>query len=235
MGLISRRAFVGQAGLGLAALSAVDSKADAQLVYTRSDWKVGQFDELLKNTSRVKQVYDVTKIGDGKFLNNIKNSLNGFHFGFGIPADQILAVGALHGPANMMNFDNYVWEKYHIGEWLKVKDPKTGKPATRNIFYFSKAGNPPKYASKDPDSEDSLYQDTSMQALQARGVKFLSCHTATEEQSKALIKKYGLTQKREEIVKDMLAHTMPGVLVVASMVAAVGLLQSEGRFSYITV
>lgn len=235
MNPISRRSFVGQASFGLAALAALGTTADAQLVYTRADWKVSEFDELLKNPARVKQAYDVIPIGDGKFLNNIKNSLNGLHFGFGIPADQIKVVGAMHGPANMLNYDDYVWEKYRIGEWLKVDDPKTGKPATRNPFYYSKAGNPPKYASQDPDSEKSSYQDTSMQALQARGVKFLSCHTATEEQANVLIEKYSLSQKREEIVKDMLAHTVPGVLVVASMVAAIALLQSEGRFSYITV
>lgn len=135
----------------------------------------------------------------------------------------------------MLNYDDYIWEKYRIGEWLKVDDPKTGKPAVRNPFYFSAAGNPPKYASQDPDVEASSYQDTCMQALQARGVTFLSCHTATEEQIKDLIKQYSMPQHPEEIIKDIQAHTMPGVLVVASMVAAIALLQSEGRFSYITV
>jgi hypothetical protein len=32
-----------------------------------------------------------------------------------------------------------------------------------------------------------------------------------------------------------LAHTVPHVLVVASMVSAIALLQSEGRYSYVTV
>ena len=39
----------------------------------------------------------------------------------------------------------------------------------------------------------------------------------------------------EEIVQDMLGHVLPGVLVVASMVAAIALLQAEGRFTYLTV
>jgi hypothetical protein len=33
----------------------------------------------------------------------------------------------------------------------------------------------------------------------------------------------------------MLAHALPGVLVVASMVAAVALLQAEGHYTYVTV
>jgi hypothetical protein len=37
------------------------------------------------------------------------------------------------------------------------------------------------------------------------------------------------------IVCDMLAHTVPKVLIVALMVSAIALMQSEGRYSYVTV
>jgi hypothetical protein len=179
----------------------------------------------------VKQVYDVTQIAEGGFLNNIKNSLNGLHFGFGIPVEQTKIVAALHGPANMLNYDDFIWNKYRIGAWLKVTDPSTGQPAMKNIFYPSKAGTPLHYSSENPDSPESLYQDTSIQALQRRGVKLLACHTATEEQARPLIAHNRLTQQPEEIVKEMLAHTLPEVLVVAAMVAAIALLQAEGHYS----
>jgi intracellular sulfur oxidation DsrE/DsrF family protein len=78
-------------------------------------------------------------------------------------------------------------------------------------------------------------QDHSVQALQHRGVKFLSCHTATEEQALAMVKKFSLPSTPEQVVKDLQAHVLPGVLIVPAMVATVALLQSEGRFTYITV
>lgn len=216
-------------------LGALQPTADAQLVYTTSDWKVSEFTKVVNDPARIKQVYDVIPIGDGKFLNNIKNSLNGLQFGFGIPVAQIKIVAALHGPTNMLNYDDFIWNKYKIGAWLKVNDPATGQPAVKNPFYASKAGPSLKYASADPDSRESIYQDTSIQALQHRGVKFLSCHTATEEQARGLIEHNHLTEQPEQIVKEMLAHTVPGVLVVASMVAAIALLQAEGHYTYITV
>jgi hypothetical protein len=236
MSSMSRRSFVSAAATGaaLAAIGTVNS-AEGQLVYTKSDWKVSEFDQLAKNPAQVKQLYDVTKIAEGGFLNNIKNSLNGLHFGFGIPEEQIKIVAALHGPANMLNYDDFIWNKYQIGEWLKVTDPSTGQPAAKNFFYPSKAGTSLHYSSENPDSPESLYQDTSIQALQHRGVKLLACHTATEEQARALIAHNNLTQQPEEIVKDMLAHTLPEVLVVAAMVAAIALLQTDGHYSYITV
>jgi hypothetical protein len=232
---ITRRSLVGHAAIGLATFGAMTAPASAQLVYKSTDWNIADFDRLIKHPARVKQVFDVTQIGGGRFLNNIKNSLNGLQFGFKIAADQIKILSAMHGPANMLNFDDYVWKKYRIGEWQKIDDPLTGQPTVRNLFLVSKAGPDTHGGSQDPNDENSSFQDTSIQALQARGVQFLSCHTATEEQARVLIKQYSLAQQPEEVVKDMLAHTVPGVFVVAAMVAAIALLQSDGRYSYITV
>jgi intracellular sulfur oxidation DsrE/DsrF family protein len=235
MTMLTRRSLVGHAAIGLATFNAMTAPVDAQLVYKSTDWNIADFDRLIKHRARVKQVFDETQIGGGRFLNNMKNSLNGLQFGFSIAADQIKIVSAMHGPANMLNFDDYVWKKYRIGEWLKVDDPVTGQPAVRNPFLTSKAGPDMQRVSQDPNDENSSYQDASIQALQARGVRFLCCHTATEEQARVLIKQYGFSQQPEEIVKDLLAHTIPGVLVVPAMVAAIALLQSEGRYSYVTI
>jgi hypothetical protein len=209
--------------------------ADSQLVWTSTEWKIAEFNRLVNDPARIKQVYDVVQIGDGKFLNNVKNSLNGLQFGFAIPKERIKIAVAMHGPTNMLNFDDYVWKKYQIGEWLDVKDPATGQPAQRNIYYPAATLPAGQIPSTDPDNEHSIYQAKSMQDLQKRGVQFLSCHTATEEQARILVHKYKLSQSPEEIVKDMLAHTVPGTLVVASMVAAIALLQAEGHYTYITV
>ena len=235
---VSRRSFVSSAAAGMTALGVFSGRskpAEAQLVWTASDWKMAEFAKLVHNPARIKQVWDIVQIGDGKFLSNIKNALNGLHFGYGVPTEQIKLAAALHGPANMLNYDDYVWSKYQIGEWLKVTDPATNKPAVRNIFYNSQNGVQKESASNDPDDHNSLFQDTSIEALQARGVQFMSCHTATEEQARVLVKRNNLSQSPEEIVKDMLAHTQPRVLVNASMVSAIALMQAEGRYTYITL
>ena len=237
MNSLSRRSFVSQAAAGLAALGiAADSasRAQAQLVWKGSEWKLANFRKLVNHPAGVKQVYDVSKIGGGKFLNNIKNSLNGLQYGFDVPRHQIKVIAALHGPANMLNYGDAVWSKYKVGEWLKVTDPATGKPAVRNIFYASKHPIDTAAWTRDPDDPESPFQDTSVQTLQARGVQFLSCHTALEEQARILVKRLHLTRSPEEVVKDMLASVKPGVLVVASMVAAIALLQANGHYTYIT-
>jgi hypothetical protein len=222
------------AGTGaLCAALAAPAAGNAQLVYRHGDWKAEEFQELLHKTARVRQVFDVTAINEGKFLNNIKNSLNGFEFGFGIPVKQVQIVAALHGAVNMINYDDSMWAKYRIGEWLAVNDPETGKPAVRNIFFPSKVAKAD--GKEDPNDEKSSFQDKSVEALQRRGVKFLSCHTATEEQARVIVGRLKLTDGSEAVVKDLQAHTVPNVLIVPSMVASVALLQIDGHYSYITV
>lgn len=229
----SRRMFVGGLGTAVASLGVAalpSGSLEAQLIAQRSDWNDAAFEKLVRLPARAKQVYDIRGIDDGKFLNNVKNSLNGLHFGFGIPDDQIKVVVAMHGPSNMLNFDDAMWQKYRLGEFVDVNDPATGKPATRNIFYSAKSN-----ASDGLQDESSKWQDRSLQALQRRGVQFLSCHTASEEQAHAMVKKFSLQVSPDDIVKDLQAHTLPGVLVVPSMVATIALLQSEGHYTYITV
>lgn len=229
---VTRRSFLGTAATSVAAVTTLGgshASASAELVYRHADWKFAGFDALLKFKGRGRQVYDCHPLGDGSFFSAIKNSFNGLQFGFEIPADQIKVVAAMHGPSNLLNFDDSMWAKYKIGELLKLDDPATGKPATRNIFYPKKNPN----GSTNPSDHASIYQDSSIEALQGRGLQLLSCHNSTEGQAMSLIKQNGLKAPVEDIVADLQSHTVPGVIAVPAMVAAIAILQTEGHYSYI--
>ncbi|HWZ52250.1 MAG TPA: hypothetical protein VNW54_12380 [Granulicella sp.] len=237
---LTRRSFASKAAACLAALGAfksLEQTSQAQIVWKTTQWKLGSFEALLGEKARVKQLFDITQVEDGAALAKVKNSLNGLHYGFGVPVEEIRMIGGLHGPANLLAYDDYVWSKYKIGAWLKINDPATGQPAVRNPYYPSKLTEAAARitSSTNPNDESSPLQDASMQGLQRRGVRFLSCHTALEEQVRQLIKHYSLSEDPETIVRDMLAHTVPQALVIASMGSAIALLQCEGRYSYIVV
>jgi hypothetical protein len=180
-------------------------ETEPQIVWSTSQWNIADFRQLVEDKAPVKQLFDARSINQGSFLDEMKNSLNALHFGFGVPVDHIKLVGALHGPANLLNFDDYVWNKYQIGAWLQVNDM------------------------------NSRFQDASIDTLHKRGIQFCCCHTALEEQAKVLVKHNGLAIGSEILVEEMLRHTLPGVLVVASMVSAIALLQLQGHYSYISV
>jgi hypothetical protein len=229
---MSRRSFVGSVGASVAALGTLAASAehaDAQLIYMPNDWHMAEFDKLLKSKARVKQVFDVSNLAGGEFMSPIKNSINGLQFGFKIPVDQINVVAALRGSANLLNFDDSMWEKYQLGEYTKTDDPKTSKPATRNLFFLKKEG-----ATSDVQDHNSIYQDYSVQALTPRGLTLLSCHNATTNAAGRIIKKLGLKVEVDEVVKDLQSHMLPGVISVPAMVSAIAMLQCEGKFAYTT-
>ena len=231
MSEFSRRTLLGGA-VAVAGSAMWSDPVRAQFVWQKSNWQASEFDALTRLPRRIKLALHSSAINDGRFLGNSKNALNGLLIGTGIPADQIQIVCALNGPANMLNYSDSIWQKYRIGEFVKQNDPETGEPAVRNIYLPSKAGASLKYTSDDPSSPDSSYQDVSIQGLQARGVRFLSCHSSVEEAARGLVKKNGLSVQPEEVAKDMQAHTLPGVLIVPSMAGALAFLQCEGHYAY---
>ncbi len=224
---LSRRSFVGSMGAGVAAMGALGG-AEAQTIYMPADWHGAEFDKLLKSKARVKQVFDATSIQEGGPLSPIKNSFNGLHFGYAVPADQIRIVAALRGQANLMNFDDSMWAKYKLGEYTKTEDPQTKAPAVRNIFYPKDAA----LTSTDINDHKSIYQDYSIEALCARGMTVLSCHNATMHQAAGIVKRFSLTVTPDEVTKDLQAHMVPGAISVPAMVAAVAMLQCDGKYAY---
>jgi len=144
---VARRSFVSRVTSGIAAFGlfgGAPRAAEAQLVWKASEWKLAEFRKLVNEPARVKQVFDVVQIGDGTALNSVKNSLNGLRFGFGIPEHQIKIVAGLHGAANMLNYDDYVWDKHQIGEWLNVTDPATGRTSSTMTKVGWRKSLPPK-------------------------------------------------------------------------------------------
>ena len=200
-------------------------------VERQSDFNAEEFAAVVGKPADVRQLWEAVSFHPNVF-SNVKNSLNGLQFGFGYAPEKIALVFAPHGPSSAFNYTDYVWSKYKIGQALKLKDVN-GDPVTSNVFL---APSKPIDRSMDPNSPSGLYQDTSIQTLQSRGVAFLTCHTAVEEQARAIVKggfaPAGMTPT--EVANDILTHLIPGAHVVPAMVATIAVLQQKYGYSYIT-
>jgi len=66
---------------------------------------------------------------------------------------------------------------------------------------------------------------------------FLTCHTAVEEQARAIVKGGFAPSGMDatDVASDILTHLIPGTHVVPAMVAAVATLQQRYHYSYITL
>ncbi|HET9097100.1 MAG TPA: hypothetical protein VFN37_10590 [Candidatus Baltobacteraceae bacterium] len=223
----------------LAALAGTPALAAAQsvpggthLVERKADFDEAAFARLVSKPADIRIVVEAVSWHPPVFA-NIKNALNGLQFGFGYPQDRMSIVFAPHGPSSAFTYSDYVWSKYKIGEFFKLKDDK-GDPIAANTF-LAPAKSPG--TSSDPDDPASLYQDSSIESLQKRGVIFLTCHTAVEEQSRGLVKAGNAPSgmSPSEVASDILTHLIPGTHVVPSMMGTIMVLQQRFHYGYQTV
>lgn len=56
--------------------------------------------------------------------------------------------------------------------------------------------------------------------------------SSTEGAAQGCIKQDGLSVEPEEVAMDMVEHTLPGVIIVPSLAAALASFQCEGHYSY---
>ena len=166
------------AASGASGLAQSSPPGGTHFVERKSDFDRPAFEAIVGRSADVRQLFETIAFKPAAF-NNVKNSLNGFQFGYGYDPRSIAIAVAGHGPSSAFTYTDYVWKKYRIGEFLAIKDPR--RNADDNVYYAAKA---PYDVNADPDDEKGMYQDTSVETLQRRGVIMLTCHTAVEEQAK---------------------------------------------------
>jgi intracellular sulfur oxidation DsrE/DsrF family protein len=218
------------AAAGSPAGAAESVPGGTHFVERKADFDSAAFEAAVGKPADVRQLWHVIAFHPGVF-SNVKNSLNGLEFGFGHSPSRVSMVFAPHGASTAYNYSDYIWSKYKIGEAFKLVDAK-GAQVASNVFL--KPAKPPS-KTDDPDDDGSMYQDTSIETLQSRGVVFLTCHTAVEEQARTLVKggfaPSGMTPA--DVANDLLTHLIPGTHVVPSMVATVAVLQQRYHYTYI--
>ena len=114
--------------------------------------------------------------------------------------------------------EDRLWTKYKLGEFLKIDDPKTGKPATRNPFWKPKQG--------DFNVPGVGVVPIGINELQESGVLFAACNMAIIVYSAVVAK--ALNLDAEEVRKDWLSGVLPGVQVMPAGIWAINRAQEKG-------
>jgi hypothetical protein len=216
------------AGSGIAASSSVPG--GTHLVERSSDFDSAEFAKILGRPATIRQLYEAV-VFRPSVLGSIKNSLNGLQFGFNYPAQAVAVALAAHGPSAVYGYSDVIWSRYRLGEFFKLQDA-AGGAVTSNIYFRRHAQTDVR---ANPDDASGMYQDASIEMLQRRGLIVLTCHTAVEEQARAILNR-GFAPRAmsaAEVAGDILTHLIPGAVVVPSMVAAIAVLQATYRYTYL--
>jgi hypothetical protein len=201
----------------------------SELVEERAQFDLAAFGSVVGRPADIRQLFEAVAFKPALW-NNVKNAFNGLQFGFGHAPDRIAIAVAGHGPSTAYGYTDYVWQKYRIGEFFSIKDAQ-GATIEKNLWLSAATAYDP---SADPNDGRGMYQDTSIEMLQKRGLIMLTCHTAVEEQARAIVKgglaPAGMSAK--DVADDILTHLIPGTLVNPSMVATVAVLQQVHGYTY---
>ena len=123
---------------------------------------------------------------------------------YGVPESDLGAAIVLRHNAIPVALDDSAWKKYKLGEYFKIDDPETGKPAVRNPYYLKMS--------------EPLLPDMAMQKLIDRGVRVIACDMAIHFYTGLIAKERGL--KQEDIKADWNAAVLPGIAHAPSGVVA---------------
>jgi hypothetical protein len=136
-----------------------------------------------------------------------------FAYTFLEPNRSATSVVVLRHGAFPIALGSAVWEKYKIGESLKIIDPETQAPAIKNPFLRPKAGV-------------LVLGDMAVDRLLERGVIFGACNMALLFQSKMLAG--NATVSAEEAAKEWAVNVIPGITIIPSGTWGVNRAQEAG-------
>ena len=198
-----RRLFGGVArgaALGLIGLTSTGAEATDAADPDVADWPG-------KLTGRHRQVVDAYEVNSGFPL--------AFAHSFIAPnaPGSATAVVVLRHAAFPIALESAMWEKYKIGEALKIIDPETKAPAVKNPFLRAKLGVLP-------------LDDMAVDKLIEQGVVFGGCRMALVFQSRMLAAHGGVTA--DAAAEEWAANVVPGVTIIPSGTWGVNRAQEAG-------
>lgn len=209
-----RRGFLAQLGIatamlaGSAAAVPLPAQHDEVLPTPRGDtWDTSWLDQLAKAQYRV--VFDATNISDGYALDTAGVFLSHYHEVHGTSDEQLRAVIVMRQLGTPLALGDAIWDKFALGEELKINDRLTQQPTRRNPFLKASGSS-----------------DNSLETLRSRGTILLLCNIAMNNWSS----RHAEMTKRpvDEVREEVRANLVPGTIVVPSGIFALIRAQNAG-------
>jgi hypothetical protein len=207
-----RREFLGQLGLGAAALAGIAFAPPVFAEETKPSFHSTDWDDSWTSKiegKRFKTVFDSPQINSALALHQASAVIDGYKDVAGIETKDLGLVVVLRHRAIPMAFGDAIWNKYDVGTTFKLDDPTTGEPAKRNPFL---------HVTKD-DKHGLVGPDQSLQGLYDKGVIFLGCNNAAMEWAAMLAQKAGT--KADDVRGELKANLIPGMTLLPTGIFAV--------------
>jgi intracellular sulfur oxidation DsrE/DsrF family protein len=209
-----RRAFLGQLG-ALAATMTLDRdemRAAAHARGANETWDTSWLDRLA--AARFRVVFNTSEIAEGNVLSYVDSFLSDFHTVHGTTDQQTRPVVVFRRLGTPMGFNDKIWERYAIGEDLKIRDSNTHTFATRNVYW------------KPRDGATGWEAEYALEPLVRRGLISLVCNVALSNWSNRMAER--LKRDPEAVKSEVRENLIPGAILVPSGIYALIRAQNAG-------
>lgn len=213
--MTSRKEFLVAGALAAAIPAAARAKG------SKLDFDLERFTELLEGAQSHKHLFASVEIDGGEVFGAMRNTLNAYR-DVGTALSDVFPVAVLyHGPAILLGFDDWIWDRYVIPFAQKNQANRLGKQIA-SVRRGSDRGNPCLRAQGGAD-------DSSIRALIAdTGAYFFICNNAAHGMAGFFARSLG---KPEDVVyADLTKHLVPNAMLVPAGVWAIHAIQ-EQRFT----
>jgi hypothetical protein len=214
----ARREFLAQlgaatamlAGSGAGAALAAQETNEQPPLSGRGDpkWDTSWLDQIASAQYRV--VFDANSISDGMALGLTGTFLDHYNEVHGTTDAQTRAVIVMRQLGTPLALGDAIWDKYKLGDELKINDRGTKEPTRRNPYYKAQGGE----------------HDTSLETLRARGTILLLCNIAMNNWSSRHAEM--VSRPVAEVRAEVAANLVPGTIVVPSGIFALIRAQNAG-------
>ena len=164
--------------------------------------------------ARYRAVFNADAIADGAAMDYVAGFMDGFHEVHGTTDADTRAVIVFRRMGTPVALSDALWERYHIGEAVKIDDPATHAPALSNVFWRGYAGSPPESVAE------------KLETLGRRGAIYLVCNVALTNSARNTARRLQLDP--DKVVEDYRSHLIPGAILVPSGIYALIRAQNAG-------
>jgi intracellular sulfur oxidation DsrE/DsrF family protein len=219
---MNRRNFLGAAAATIAAAATTG-------VAFAGDGAVASYETFLA-TARApfkhKQLFTSPRANNGAIFAYMRNSLNGYQFGWGEGPGTLHAAAVLNGLGVAQGVDDEMWARYGLAQVLaKNNDIVKAPGADRGNPWLHPAAV---YPRNDADQSTPYNQDASIETLRRRGASFYICNNALRQLAIKTIDA-GLANGAdlETLHADLRRHIVSGSILVPAGVTTIDALQQE--------
>jgi hypothetical protein len=219
---LSRTAFLGATG-AVALSTQLVRPADAAVVAPNPTQGLPYNDFIARARAPFahRQMFASTRPNGNVFV-FMRNSLNGYQFGWGEGPHTLHAVAVYNGLGVAQGVGDEGWSRYRLRDVLSHDGLTVSSTGTGNPWLHSPAG-----LAVDQTSQASPFnQDFSIETLVKRGCEFFVCDTAMITLSQAIVRA-GAASNADAVHADLRGLLAPGATLVPAGVAAMDALQAE--------